>query len=155
MTTMDPAAWLADYEQTLAHTATSAQQASEDLRQVSGRASAPRGEVTVGVGAGGALTELRLTAAARALEADQLARLILATARQAQRAAGARVVEIMTAYVGDGPALELVKQNLPDTMTADPEPEPIPVDGAAPAATAVPDHRADDDYFANPPEIIQ
>ncbi|HEX3779436.1 MAG TPA: YbaB/EbfC family nucleoid-associated protein [Pseudonocardiaceae bacterium] len=148
MTITDPAQWLADYEQTLANTAANAQQAGENLRQVNGTATAPHGEVTVEVGAGGALTDLRLTAAARALEADQLARLILATAQQAQRAAGTRVVEIMTAYVGDGPALDLVKQNLPAAATAEPEPDLAPVG-------ALVDTRADDDYFSNPPEIVQ
>lgn len=96
------------------------------------------------VGPSGALEDLKLTPAARALEANQLASLILATARQAQRAVGAQVVEIMTEYVGDGPALELVKQNLPPAAGVDAEPSGDPE--RAPA---------DDDYFTNPPEIVE
>nr|WP_245573901.1 YbaB/EbfC family nucleoid-associated protein [Amycolatopsis nigrescens] len=133
---VDPANWLEDYDKTLATAAANAQAASASLRQAGGHATSPRGEVSVVVGAGGALEDLMLTPAARALEAGQLAQLILATARQAQQAAGAQVVEIMTEYVGEGPALEIVKQNLPSVAAGDEPP-------------------ADDSYFANPPEITK
>jgi len=86
--------------------------------------------VTVTVGPGGTLEDLRLTAAARALEVDRLAQLVLATTRRAQQAAVARVAEIMTEYVGEGPALELVTQRQPV--------RPV----------------VDNDYETNPPEIF-
>ena len=132
---MDPEKWLAGYNSQLASAAAGARAASENLRQVGGSATSPRGEVSVRVGASGSLEDIRLTPAARALEAEQLARLILETARQAQRIAGAQVVDIMTEYVGAGPALELVKQNVPLVQA----PIPAPVD---------------DDSYANP-EIFQ
>lgn len=130
---MTAAQWLADYDETLSRAAASARMASDQLRQVGGSASSPRGEVQIVVGPSGALEDLRLTSAARTLDADQLARLILATARQAQRAVGAQVVEIMTDYLGDGPALDFVKENLPANA------RPV----------------RDDDYFTNPPEITR
>ena len=136
---MDPAQWLADYDRTLARAAANAQAAEQNLRQVGGRASSPRGEVTVAVGPSGALTDLRLTPAARALEAEQLARLILTTAQQAQRAVGAQVVQIMTEYVGDGPALDVVRRALPPEARPDPGP----------------DRADDDDYFSNPPGVVR
>jgi DNA-binding protein YbaB len=136
--TVDPAQWLADYDKQLAGTAASAQAASEELGRVNGQARSPRGEVDVRVSASGALVDLRLTPAARRLEAEQLAQLILATAREAQRLAGARTLEIMSGYVGDGPALDAVKQHLPVG-------EPTPAVRAS----------DDDDYFAATPGVIQ
>jgi hypothetical protein len=109
----DPARWLADYEKTVARAAANARATGEILAQLGGTAASPRGEVTVTVNASGALTGLKLTPVARALEAARLAELILATSRQAQRMVGERVVDVMTDYVGDGPALEFVKRILP------------------------------------------
>lgn len=135
--TMDPARWLADYQRNLERLDATARAVESNLQQVGGAATSPRGEVSVSVGVSGALEGLRLTAAARSLDADQLAQLILATAREAQRVAGAQVVEIMTEYTGEGPALDLIKRNL----AAAEEPAPaVPVDD-------------DDYYFSNPPEI--
>ncbi|WP_020662164.1 YbaB/EbfC family nucleoid-associated protein [Amycolatopsis benzoatilytica] len=131
MPTQDSAAWLADYQQKLSRMQANAEAASASLTHVGGRAASPRGEVEVEVGPSGALTDLRLSPAARALEADALARLILATVQEAHRQAGAQVVDIMTEYVGDGPALQLVRDNIP----------------AAAGATAP---RQEDDYFSHP-----
>ncbi|MGC7101725.1 YbaB/EbfC family nucleoid-associated protein [Amycolatopsis lurida] len=136
--TVDPARWLADYQRDLERLDATARAVESNLRQVGGAATSPRGEVSVSVGVSGALEGLRLTASARSLDADQLAQLILATARQAQRVAGAQVVEIMTEYTGEDPALELIKRNL--AAAEKPAEAPTPVD--------------DDDYFfSNPPEI--
>jgi hypothetical protein len=138
---VDPAEWLATYDKRLAKMAADAQVAEASLRQVGGRAASPRGEVEVRVGPSGAMEDIRLTAGARSLAADDLAQLILRTAQQAQRTVGAQVVRIMTDYIGAGPALDIVRQNLP----------------AAPVEPGRQqfDTRSDDDYFANPPEIIQ
>lgn len=138
-----PEQWLANYDQKVADAAANAQAASESLRQMAGHASSPRGEVTVRVGPSGALEDVTLTPAARALEAEQLAQLILATAQEAQRTVGAQVVEIMTDYVGDGPALEIVKENMPPAAGVDVQSSGAqrPVD--------------DDTYFANPPGIVR
>ncbi|MEU5845791.1 MULTISPECIES: YbaB/EbfC family nucleoid-associated protein [Saccharopolyspora] len=135
-----PAQWLADYDKKLARAAANARAASESLSRMSGTASSPRGEVTVQVGPSGAMEDIRLTPAARALEAEQLARLILTTAQQAQRSVGAQVVEIMTDYVGDGPALDFVKQNMPPAAGVDASSGPPPPD--------------DDDYFFANPQVI-
>jgi DNA-binding protein YbaB len=110
---VDPTEWLAGYGERLTNAANGARAVSESLEQAGGRATSPRGEVTVTVNAGGALDDVKLTPAARALEADQLARLIVTTARQAQREASTRVAEIMTNYLGEGPALDQVVRNLP------------------------------------------
>jgi YbaB/EbfC DNA-binding family len=133
---MDPEQWLAHYDKRLTEVATRAKEAGARLRQVGGTATSPRGEVEVRVGAGGALEDLTLTPAARTLESDELARLILDTTRKARHAVGAQIAGISTEYFGEGPALEVIKQHLP-------------------AGVPVIKERDDDDYFANPPEITR
>lgn len=110
----DSAQWLASYRERIDRVTANVRTAQANLRQAGGRAESPRGEVEVSVGPYGALTGLRLTAAARRLEVDELAQLILDTAETAQRAAGAQVVGIMTDFVGEGPALDLIREQLPE-----------------------------------------
>lgn len=133
---MDAEQWLAQYDKRLAEVAARAQEASARLRRVGGTATSPRGEVAVRVGASGVLEDLTLTPAARTLESHELARLIVDTTRKARHAASARVARVATRYLGEGPALEVIKQHLPAGL---------------PAA----DDRDDDEYFANPPEITR
>lgn len=132
---MDSTQWLTSYRERLDRMAADAQTATTNLRQASGRAASPRGEVEVSVGPSGALTGLRLAASVRTLESDHLAQLILDTAREARRAVGSQVVGIMTEYVGEGPALDGLRERLPEVM-------------------AQSDTRTDDEYFTAP-EIIQ
>jgi fructose-1,6-bisphosphatase/sedoheptulose 1,7-bisphosphatase-like protein len=108
---VDPARWLAEYDERLTRVAAGAEAATERLRTAGGRATSPRGEVTVTVNAGGALDGVTLTPAARTLEADQLARLIVTTARQAQQEASTQVADIMTRYLGDGAALDQITRH--------------------------------------------
>ncbi|EHK87223.1 YbaB/EbfC family nucleoid-associated protein [Saccharomonospora azurea] len=110
---MDATEWLADYRSRLDRIAQGARQASESVRDIGATASSPRGEVTVSVNAGGALQGVTLTPMARRLEADALAELIVTTAREAQRLAGARMAEVMEDYLGDSPALARITQHLP------------------------------------------
>jgi hypothetical protein len=90
----------------------------------------------VRVGAGGALEDLTLMPAARTLESDELAKLILDTTRKARHAVSAQIAGISARYFGEGPALDVIKQHLP-------------------AGVVVPEDPDDDDYFANPPEITE
>ncbi len=92
---MDPAQWLADYQERLERVAYSARWASASLAEVGASATSPRGEVTVTVNAGGVLGDVSLTPAARKLDVDTLAMLIVSTAREAQRLASARMTEVM------------------------------------------------------------
>ena len=108
-TTVDSARWLAEYNDRLTKAAAGAEAASAGLRQAGGRATSPRGEVTVAVNAAGALEDLALTPAARRLEVEQLARLIVETAHQARRAAGERVAAVLSEHFGDGPAIDIVR----------------------------------------------
>jgi DNA-binding protein YbaB len=110
---MDPAQWLADYRDRLERVAYSARAASASLREVGASASSPRGEVTMTVNAAGGLEHVALTPAARKLEADVLAALIVTTSREAQRLASTRMAEVMAGYLGEGDALAEITQHLP------------------------------------------
>jgi len=101
---MDPAQWLADYQERLERAAYGARSASASLAEVGASATSPRGEVTVTVNAAGVLGDVSLTPAARKLDVDTLATLIVSTAREAQRLGSASVTEVMATYVGDGAA---------------------------------------------------
>lgn len=129
---MDPEQWLAQYDKRLTEIAARAKEAGDRVRQAGGTATSPRGEVSVRVGASGVLEDLTLTPEARTLEAQELSRLILDTTRKARRETSARVAGISAAYLGEGPALEVIKQFLP---------------AGVPAGRTEPD---DDDYFADP-----
>jgi len=133
---MDPERWLAQYDKRLTEVVKNAEEAGARLRKVGGTATSPRGEVEVRVDAAGGLEDLTLTPAARTLESDELAQLILDTTRKARHAVGAQIAGISTKYFGEGPALEVIKQYLP-------------------AGVPVRKDRDDDDYFTNPPEITQ
>jgi DNA-binding protein YbaB len=110
---MDPAQWLADYRDRLEKVAEDARAASADLREITASASSSRGEVTVTVNGGGVLQDVRLTPAARTLDADALGALIVVTAQEAQRLASARMTEVMAGYLGDGEALAEITRHVP------------------------------------------
>jgi hypothetical protein len=128
---MDSAQWLAAYDQRLADTEQTTAEASSRLQAVTGHAVSPRGEAEVTVGAGGALVQLTLSPTARALEVDELARLIMDTARQAQSDAGTQVAGVVADLYGDVPVIEALANSVPD----------VPVERANPS---------DDEYFSAP-----
>jgi hypothetical protein len=128
---MDPQQWLAQYDKRLNEIAARAGKVGARLRQVDGTATSPRGEVEVRVSASGTLEDLTLTPSARTLESDELARLILDTTRQARHTVSAQIASLSAAYLGEGRALDVIRQHLP-------------------AAVPVPANPDDDEYFANP-----
>jgi DNA-binding protein YbaB len=136
---MDPQQWLKQYDERLTDIAARAKKASARLGKVSSTKTSPRGEVEVRIDAGGAIDDLKLTPEARTLESDELARLILDTTKKAQYAVSSQIADISTAYFGEGPALDVIKQHLPAGVR-------LGMDL---------DDFDEDDYFANPPEITQ
>jgi DNA-binding protein YbaB len=145
---MDPDKWFAQYDEKLRDAAQKAEKAEKALKTVGGAATSKDGEVTVRVSASGATTDLVLRPGVRDLEPEQLARVILETTRQAQRDVGAQVVDVMTKFVGEGAALEAVKEHLPEGYTGDGRDNAFHVEKQ-------PDKRPDDEYFENPPEVIK
>jgi hypothetical protein len=140
--------WLLQYDEKLKAVAERAEQTDKALREVGGSATSPDGEVVVRVSASGATTDLILRPSVREMDPDRLSRLILDTTRQAQREAGAQVVEAMRGLVGESEALDVVKNALPEGFRGDGRDTPEDPD-------LKPDTRSDDDYFENPPEVIQ
>jgi hypothetical protein len=128
---MDPQQWLARYDERLAEVATRAKEADALLRQVGGTATSLRGEVEVRVSASGTLEDLTLTPAARTLESDELARLILDTTRRARHAVSTQIAGISAKYFADTPVLDVLGQHLP-------------------AGVRVGGTRDEDDFFDNP-----
>ena len=113
---MDPAQWLADYQERLERVAYSARSASASLAEVGASATSSRGEVTVTVNAAGVLGDVALTPAARKLDVDTLAMLIVGTAREAQRLASARMTEVMASYLGESDALHQITSHQPEAV---------------------------------------
>lgn len=146
---MDPDKWFAQYDEKLRDAAQKAEKAEHALRTVGGSATSSDGEVTVRVSASGALTDLVLRPGARDIEPEHLARVILETSRRAQRDVGAQVVDVMTKFVGEGAALEAVKEHLPEGYAGDGRDEGF-VKVEQPKRP-----RSDDEYFENPPEVIK
>ncbi|MFC5287001.1 YbaB/EbfC family nucleoid-associated protein [Actinokineospora guangxiensis] len=144
---MKPEQWLAQYDEKLQAAAKSAQKADQALREVGGAATSSDGEITVRVSANGATTGLVLRPGVRDLEPEQLARTIMEVTRQAQRDAAAKVVDTMRELVGDGPALDVVKSHLPEGFRGDGADEPMDL-------VKHRDKRSDDEYFDNPPEVV-
>jgi DNA-binding protein YbaB len=145
---MDPDKWFAQYDEKLRDAAQKAEKAEKALRTVGGSATSRDGEVTVRVSASGALSDLVLRPGARDIEPEQLARIILDTSREAQRDVGAQVVDVMTKFVGEGAALEAVKEHLPEGYTGDGRGDVFNIEKQR-------DKRSDDEYFENPPEVIK
>jgi DNA-binding protein YbaB len=143
---MDPDKWFAQYDEKLRDAAQKAEKAEKALKTVVGAATSRDGEVSVRVTASGALSDLVLRSGVRDVEPEQLARMIMDTSRQAQRDVGAQVVDVMTKFVGEGAALEAVKEHLPEGFAGDGSDEVI--------VEKPPDKRSDDEYFENPPEVV-
>jgi DNA-binding protein YbaB len=146
---MEPDQWLAQYGQKIDQAKRNAEQAETQLGGVGGSATSPDGLITVTVNAAGALENLILRPGVREMDPERIAGAVLAAAGQAQRAAAGRVVEIMTEFVGESPALDFVKAQMPHGYSGDGTDEAEPV--AKPERR---DTRPDDDYFTNPPEVM-
>ncbi|QQQ76968.1 YbaB/EbfC family nucleoid-associated protein [Saccharothrix sp. 6-C] len=146
---MEPDQWLAQYGEKIEQAKRNAAQAETQLGGVGGSATSPDGLVTVTVNASGALTDLILRPQLRGEDPERISGAIMTAVAQAQRAAAGKVVEIMTEFVGDSPALEFVKAKMPNGYSGDgtdavePEPE-----------LQRRDTRPDDDYFTNPPDVM-
>lgn len=99
----DPDDVIARVEQQIAAAQQQAERArafQDEAAAARGSAPSPRGEVRVSVEASGRLTEVALSARAYELAPQQLGRLIVETARAAQRVAGDRVLQLAAEAFG-------------------------------------------------------
>ncbi|MEU4801987.1 YbaB/EbfC family nucleoid-associated protein [Actinosynnema sp. NPDC023587] len=129
---MDPRQWLDDYESRLADLKQKSDALQDDLAAANGTATSPDGAVKVTVGPGGGLLDLELGHRACDLGPSRLTALILTTARAAQKAASAKVVEAFAPMGTDTEAMRIVLDSIahdeePDVVDDyEPEPEPAP-----------------------------
>ncbi|EWC60073.1 hypothetical protein UO65_4639 [Actinokineospora spheciospongiae] len=128
-----PDEWLRDFETRVADARERSVRLQEGLAQADGAASSADGAIAVRVSPNGALQDIRLGQACAGRSPERLAAEIVAVARQAQRAAAAKVVEAFEA-VGEGGSdtLRVITDYLPPPEgddTATPPPSPLDDDG--------------------------
>lgn len=119
----------------------------ERVAQVSTSVTSPDGTVTVTAGAGGTVTDLRLTAGAMHLEAGQLAQRIMATLRQAVAGAAQQQAGIVDEAFGSDISGQVRQAQAEAFGTAAPEPASEP---QAPRPRRRPDPGDDDDFDQGP-----
>ena len=123
----------------------------DQLGGVGGSASSPDGLITVTVNATGVLDRIsQIRPEARGMDPERIASQPCSRPlAKAQRDAAGRVVQIMTEFVGESPALDFVKAQMPNGYSGDgtDEEEPSRRVGAQ-------DIRPDDEYFTNPPDVM-
>ncbi|WP_309111864.1 YbaB/EbfC family nucleoid-associated protein [Saccharothrix sp.] len=149
MEPIEPDQWLAQYGQKIEQAKRQAEQAKTQLGDVGGSATSPDGLVTVSVNASGALTNLILRPGLRGEDPERISGAIMTAVAQAQRNAAGQVVQIMTEFVGDSPALDFVKANMPNGYSGDGTDEAEPE-----SELERRDTRPDDEYFTNPPDVM-
>ncbi|MET9628163.1 YbaB/EbfC family nucleoid-associated protein [Lentzea sp. NPDC006480] len=149
METIDPDQWLKTYGAKIEQAKQQAEQAVGQLGGVGGSASSPDGLITVTVNATGVLTDLQIKPEARGMDPSEIAAAVLAASTNAQREASGRVVQIMGEFVGESPALDFVKAQMPNGYAGDGTDEEEPK-----SELERKDLRPDDEYFTNPPDVM-
>ncbi|HEY3470726.1 MAG TPA: YbaB/EbfC family nucleoid-associated protein [Amycolatopsis sp.] len=126
----------------------------ERIAQVATTVTSPDGTVTVTAGAGGTITDLRLTAGATRVEAGQLAATIMSTIRRAVAGAVQQQAGIVDDTFGDAFGVDLTAQvreaqtEAFGTAAAPPASEPEPRQPSRPVRRPAP---GDDDDFDQGP----
>lgn len=149
METIDPDQWLKTYGAKIEQAKQQAEQAVGQLGGVGGSASSPDGLITVTVNATGVLTDLQIKPEARGMDPGEIAAAVLTASTKAQREASGRVVQIMGDFVGESPALDFVKAQMPNGYAGDGTDEEEPK-----SELERKDTRPDDEYFTNPPDVM-
>ncbi|MFS8104353.1 YbaB/EbfC family nucleoid-associated protein [Lentzea alba] len=149
MEPIDPDQWLKTYGAKIEQAKQQAEQAVGQLGGVGGSASSPDGLITVTVNATGVLTDLQIRPEARGMDPREIATAVLAASTKAQREASGRVVQIMGEFVGESPALDFVKAQMPNGYAGDGTDEEEPK-----SELERKDLRPDDEYFTNPPDVM-
>lgn len=94
--------YLADFSARMTRLQEEAEQSQERLDAVSATGSSAGGEVTVTVGAGGALTDIEFTSEVRRTSPDSLAEMVKEAYGKAMAAASEQATAAMSALLGEG-----------------------------------------------------
>ncbi|MCI2419160.1 YbaB/EbfC family nucleoid-associated protein [Saccharopolyspora sp. K220] len=138
---MDPDDWLTQYNAKLQKIKADTDRAQNELAQVGATATSRDGQITVRVNSSGVLEDIQFGNGFQHPKPDQVAATIMECVRQAQRQAAGQMVEVMQQFVGDGAALDFVKNSLPHGYAGDGTDE-------TPSRPAASDNR-DDDFDDN------
>ena len=114
-----PDEWLADFERKVADLQQKATDFKRDIEAAGSTQTSEDRSITVTVAPNGALLDLQLTDAATTKPADELARQILATARQARQAAADSVAEAFVPIGGDRDTVQRI--NTPEEEEQPPQ----------------------------------
>ncbi|MGW4210667.1 YbaB/EbfC family nucleoid-associated protein [Lentzea sp. NPDC004789] len=161
MNPANPTQWVEEYEAKLADLKKKSEDLQENFAASTATVTSKDGAVTVTVGPNGGLQNLVLGHRAVELGAPRLTALILETARQAQKQAAEKVLEIFKPLGEGTEAYQMVSDSIPsddeidetdayDEIDDEPEPAPAPPPVSRPAAAPQPPlvrgrRRADDD----------
>lgn len=122
----------------IADIAQKAETAKARLRELAATLTSPDGAATVTVNASGALQRLSFGAKARDLPLEQLANVVLNTARRAQVQAAQQMTDIMAPIIGtDSDAMKFLEEQFPKPEVEEPKaapkrPQSTPDDESAP-----------------------
>lgn len=150
---MNPNDLMSSYVREVEALARRAEEAKQQLRQLTGSLTSGDGAVSLTVNAAGALQSLSFGPRADEMSKPRLAALIISTARRAQIQAAQQVTAILAPVVGENSdAMRFVQQQIPVPEEPEPvpsasEPEESRTEPPAPARHRAPS-RDDDDHDA-------
>src|SRR5690606_19252568 len=116
---MHPDDLIAQYNSKLQQLKENVSQAQEKLAEVGATATSRDGQITVRVNSSGVLEDISFGRGFQHPQPERLAATIMETVRQAQREAAGQMVGIMQEFIGEGAALDFVKNNLPHGYAGD------------------------------------
>lgn len=120
MNVRDPHEWIAQQEARISELRERAETAQNALTQTGATTTSDDGAVTVTVGPGGQVTDIRLSPRADGLGHQRLQSAIMTTVRSAQAASVAMTTEVMESLLGsDSDAMAFYRSQIPTVETPD------------------------------------
>ncbi|CRK61183.1 hypothetical protein [Alloactinosynnema sp. L-07] len=115
-----PEEWMRDFDATIADARAKAATFQQSFDHAGATAASDDGAVTITVSPTGALTDIRLTAAAMGKSHTQLSSELMSIARKAQRSAAVNVAEAFESVNGaDSPTYQMITEYLPEPEQKD------------------------------------
>ncbi|HVK20377.1 MAG TPA: YbaB/EbfC family nucleoid-associated protein [Actinokineospora sp.] len=115
-----PEEWMRDFESTIAEAQTKAAAFQQSFEHAGATAASDDGAITITVSPTGALTDIKLTAAALGKSHTQLSSELMSVARKAQRSAAVNVADAFESVNGAGsPTYQMITEFLPEPEQED------------------------------------
>ncbi|WP_433869732.1 YbaB/EbfC family nucleoid-associated protein [Saccharopolyspora sp. CA-218241] len=116
---MQPDDWLAQYNTKLQQLKADTDRAKEQLGGIGGSATSRDGQVTVRVNGSGVLEDISFSRDFPHPKPNEVAASIMECVRKAQRDAAGRTMDVMQQFVGEGDAMDFVRNSLPHGYAGD------------------------------------